>query len=126
MIVKSDLNGFVLHLLLKMFKRRYKDELTVLMKCISTVNFALFCIKPVLGSHMITSLDSYAIRRLINQMIKNRCSADMIVSRKGIISKSLKYAKRMRWAARNEALKVELPSWNASRKLRCKIRMPLQ
>lgn len=83
-------------------------------------------IKPVLGSYAVTSLDTYAIQRFINQMVKNRYSRNTIVSCKGIISKSLKYAKRMRWVARNEALEVELPSWNASRKLRSKIRMPMR
>ena len=83
-------------------------------------------IKPALGSYTVTSLDTYAIQRFINQMVKDRYSRNTIVGCKGIISKSLKYAKRMRWVARNEALEVELPSWNASRKLRCKIRMPLR
>lgn len=82
-------------------------------------------IKPALGSYTVTSLDTYAIQRFINQMVKSRYSRNTIVGCKGIISKSLKYAKRMRWVARNEALEVELPSWNASRRLRRKTRAPL-
>ena len=82
-------------------------------------------IKPALGKYAVTSLDTYAIQRFINQMVREKYSRNTIVGVKGIISKSLKYAKRMRWVARNEALEVELPSWNASRKLRCKIRIPL-
>ena len=83
-------------------------------------------IKPALGCYTVTSLDTYAIQRFINQMVKSRYSRNTIVGCKGIISKSLKYAKRMRWVARNEALEVELPSWNASRKLRSKTRAPLR
>ena len=82
-------------------------------------------IKPALGKYAVTSLDTYAIQRFINQMVREKYSRNTIVGCKGIISKALKYAKRMRWVARNEALEVELPSWNASRKLRCKIRIPL-
>jgi integrase len=82
-------------------------------------------IKPALGCYTVTSLDTYAIQRCINQMVKSRYSRNTIVGSKGIISKSLKYAKRMRWVARNEALEVELPSWNASRRLRKKTRAPL-
>ena len=77
------------------------------------------------AKYAVTSLDTYAIQRFINQMVREKYSRNTIVGVKGIISKSLKYAKRMRWVARNEALEVELPSWNASRKLRCKIRIPL-
>ena len=82
-------------------------------------------IKPALGCYMVTAVDTHAIQCFINQLVRKQYSRNTIVKIKGIISKSLKYAKRMRWVVRNEALEVELPSRNASRKLRRRIRTPL-
>ena len=83
-------------------------------------------IKPALGQYAVSSLSTHVIQRFINEMAKAQYSRNTISSVKGIISKALKYAKRMKWVVRNEALEVELPSWNASRKLRSKLRVPLE
>lgn len=82
-------------------------------------------IKPALGQYAVSALSTHVIQRFINEMVKAQYSRNSITSVKGIISKALKYAKRMKWVARNESLEVELPSWNASRKLRSKLRVPL-
>lgn len=83
-------------------------------------------IKPALGQYAVSSLSTHVIQRFINEMAKAQYSRNTISSVKGIISKALKYAKRMKWVVRNEALEVELPFWNASRKLRSKLRVPLE
>ena len=82
-------------------------------------------IKPALGSYRVSSLSTHLIQRFLNELVRKQYSRNTIVSIKGIISKALKYAKRMKWVVRNEALEVELPSWNASRRLRSKLRVPL-
>ena len=52
-------------------------------------------IKPALGQYAVSSLSTHVIQRFINEMAKAQYSRNTISSVKGIISKALKYAKRM-------------------------------
>lgn len=82
-------------------------------------------IKPAIGMYRITSITTEVIQRFINSMVEKKYSRNTISVVKGIVSKSLKYAKRMKWVRYNEAADVELPSLSASKVLRSKERIAL-
>lgn len=82
-------------------------------------------IKPKIGQYRVTAITTEVIQRLINSMVKDKYSRNTISVVKSIISKSLKYAKRMKWVRYNESTDVELPSLSASKGLRSKERVAL-
>ena len=64
-------------------------------------------IKPALGQYAVSSLSTHVIQRFINEMAKAQYSRNTISSVKGIISKALKYAKRIREFVGDDRLILE-------------------
>lgn len=77
-------------------------------------------INPVLGKYRLTALKHDSIQTFINDMFDKHFSRNTLSSLLGIITSSLRYAKRQGWVRENVADDIDLPSIRQSKSLRHK------
>lgn len=79
-------------------------------------------IQSALGKYRLTALKHDSVQTFINSMFDRHFSRNTLSSLLGIITSSLRYAKRQGWVRENPADDIDLPSIRQSRTLRHKER----
>lgn len=75
-------------------------------------------IKPALGKYPLRSLQSATVQKFINDLFNAGYSRNTLAGVKGILSKSMKYAKAQKFIQDNPLYEVDLPLHNATPKLK--------
>lgn len=84
-----------------------------------------FLVRPALGKYLLTALRREAIQNFMNDLVKRQYSRNSLVNVLGMLTSSLRYAKRQGWIAFNPADDIDLPSSRQCTKLRKVEREPV-
>ena len=82
-------------------------------------------IKPALGKYSLTAIKRETVQNFINESHKNRYSRNTLVNWLGIISNSLRFARRQGWIEHNPAEDIDLPATRQCTKNNHKEREPV-
>lgn len=75
-------------------------------------------IAPAIGKYKLRSLQTSTVQRLINDLFNAGYSRNTLAGVKGILSKSMKYAKTQKFIRENPMYEVDLPLQNARPKIK--------
>ena len=84
-----------------------------------------FLIRPVLGKYALAALRRETIQNFMNSLVKKEYSRNSLVNVLGMLTSSLRYAKRQGWIANNPADDIDLPQGRQCAKLRKVEREPV-
>ena len=82
-------------------------------------------IRPALGKYQLTSIRRETVQNFINGMFKQQYSRNTLVNLLGMISNSLRYARRQGWIEINPADDIDLPASRQCVRNRKKVREPV-
>lgn len=82
-------------------------------------------VRPVLGKYLLTALRRETIQNFMNDLVKRQYSRNSLVNVLGMLTSSLRYAKRQGWIVSNPADDIDLPNGRQCTKLRKVEREPV-
>lgn len=82
-------------------------------------------ILPNFGKHEVGAIQHESIQKFINRMFDDGYARNTLVNVLGVLSCSLRYARRQRWIRYNPAEDIDLPATRACTNQRQKVRVPV-
>ena len=82
-------------------------------------------IRPVLGKYQLTAIRRESVQNLINGLFREKYSRNSIVNILGMLSSSLRYARRQGWIEHNPADDIDIPTTRQCTNNRKKVREPI-
>ncbi len=82
-------------------------------------------IRPELGRYKLTAIKRDSVQTFLNSMYNKHFSRNTLVNMLGLVSSSLRYAKRQGWIQINPADDIDLPATRQCKQLRSLVREPV-